>query len=134
MDCRPPTIMISGRGDVDVVVEAIRCGAIDFVEKPFHPDKLLAVIERAVVQSRQFARGREERHAVLARMARLTPRQSQVMQLMLDGKSSKTIAAHLFMSRRTVESHRATVMVKMGAKSLPELARMVALKDPKFNP
>jgi FixJ family two-component response regulator/signal transduction histidine kinase len=127
MDCRPPTIMISGRGEIDVIVEAIRCGAIDFVEKPLHRDKLLGAIERAVVQSRQFEREREDRQTVLARMARLTPRQAQVMQLMLDGKSSKTIAAHLFMSRRTVESHRATVMKKMEAKSLPELARMASL-------
>ena len=135
MDCRPPTIMISGRGDVDVIVEAMRCGAVDFVEKPIHRDKLLAVIERALVQSRQFGRDREERQKVLALIARLTPRQKQVMQLMLDGKSSKTIAAHLFMSRRTVESHRANVMAKMAVKSLPELARMASLtKNPSSNP
>jgi two-component system, chemotaxis family, CheB/CheR fusion protein len=127
MDCRPPTIMFSGRGDVGVVVEAMRFGAIDFVEKPLYRDKLLPLIERAVVQSRKFERNREERQKVLARIACLTPRQEQVMQLMLDGKSSKTIAAHLFMSRRTVESHRANVMTKMAAKSLPELARMASL-------
>ena len=127
--------MISGRGDVDVVVEAMRSGAVDFVEKPIHRDKLLAVIERAVVQSRQFGRDREERQRVLALIARLTPRQKQVMQLMLDGKSNKTIAAHLFMSRRTVESHRATLMTKMAAKSMPELARMASLaKIPSSNP
>jgi len=112
---------------IGVVVEAMRFGAIDFVEKPLYRDKLLPLIERAVVQSRQFERNREERQKVMARIACLTPRQEQVMQLMLDGKSSKTIAAHLFMSRRTVESHRANVMTKMAAKSLPELARMASL-------
>ncbi|HET9396433.1 MAG TPA: response regulator, partial [Nitrospiraceae bacterium] len=127
LGCRPPTIMMSGRSEIAVAVEAMKAGAIDFVEKPFNRSNLRAVVDRALREARDQLKGQTLRQAVLANFAKLTTRQIQVLQLMLEGKSSKMIAAQLFMSQRTVESHRANVMKKMAAKSLPELARMMSV-------
>ena len=127
LGCRPPTIMISGRGEIAVAVEAMKAGAIDFVEKPINRSDLRTAVERALMEARDQLKGQSERQEVLANFAKLTTRQCQVLQLMLEGKSSKMIAAQLFMSQRTVESHRANVMKKMAAKSLPELARMMSV-------
>lgn len=123
----PPTIMISGRGDIHTAVHAMKAGAIDFVEKPLRAEKLLVAIERALSHLVKRQKGHDERQQVLARISALTPRQKQVMDLMLEGKSCKVIAAGLFMCQRTVESHRAKVMKNMGVKSLAELARTVSL-------
>ena len=127
LGCRPPTIMISGRGEIAVAVEAMKAGAIDFVEKPINRSDLRTAVERALTEARNQLKGQTERQEILANFAKLTTRQCQVLQLMLEGKSSKMIAAQLFMSQRTVESHRANVMKKMAAKSLPELARMMSV-------
>ena len=129
MGCRPPTIMISGHADVAVAVEAMKSGALDFVEKPLDPLRLRAAVERALREARNHHEVQTERHEVLIKLGKLSPRQRQVLQLMLEGKSSKVIAAQLFMSQRTVESHRANVMKKMTAKSLPELTRMVSVAN-----
>jgi two-component system, chemotaxis family, CheB/CheR fusion protein len=129
MGCRPPTIMISGHADVAVAVEAMKSGALDFVEKPFDPPSLQAAVERALTEARNQHEVQTERQEVLMKLGKLSARQQQVLHLMLEGKSSKVIAAQLFMSRRTVESHRANVMKRMSAKSLPELARMVSVAN-----
>lgn len=129
MGCRPPTIVISGHADVAVAVEAMKAGALDFVEKPLDPRSLRAVVERALTEARNQHEVQAERHEALIKLEKLSQRQRQVMQLMLEGKSSKVIAAQLFMSQRTVESHRAKVMKKMSVKSLPELTRMVSVAD-----
>jgi two-component system, chemotaxis family, CheB/CheR fusion protein len=134
MGCRPPTIMISGRGDIAVAVEAMKAGASDFVEKPFNRADLRTIVERALLEARDQHKLQTQRQQVLANFARLTTRQRQVLQLMLEGRSSKMIAAQLFMSQRTVESHRANVMKKMEAKSLPELARMVSVAKADAHP
>ena len=105
----------------------MKAGAIDFVEKPFNRSGLRTVVERALKEARDQHKRQMERQEVLANFAKLTTRQSQVLQLMLEGKSSKMIAAQLFMSQRTIESHRANVMKKMATKSLPELARMISV-------
>ena len=127
MDRCPPTIMISGRGDIHTAVHAMKAGAVDFVEKPLRAERLFSTIERALSQLTERQKGRGERQQVLARISSLTPRQKQVMDLMLEGKSSKMIAACLFMCQRTVESHRAKVMKNMSVKSLAELARVVSM-------
>jgi two-component system CheB/CheR fusion protein len=129
MGCRPPTIMISGHGDVAAAVEAMKSGALDFVEKPFDPVSLRAAVERALTEARNQNEVQTERQEVLIKLGKLSTRQRQVLHLMLEGNSSKVIAARLFMSQRTVESHRANVMKKMSAKSLPELARMVSVSN-----
>jgi two-component system CheB/CheR fusion protein len=129
MGCRPPTIVISGHADVAIAVEAMKSGALDFVEKPLDPLSLRAAVERALTEARNQHEVQTERHEALIKLEKLSARQRQVLQLMLDGKSSKVIAAQLFMSQRTVESHRAKVMKKMSAKSLPELTRMVSVAN-----
>lgn len=126
MGWRPPTIVISGHADVGLAVEAMKAGALDFVEKPLDPTRLRAAVERALAEARNQHEVQAERNEVAIKLGKLSPRQRQVLHLMLEGKSSKVIAAQLFMSQRTVESHRANVMKKMSAKSLPELARMIS--------
>jgi two-component system CheB/CheR fusion protein len=125
----PATVMISGRGDIATVVQAMKAGALDFVEKPIVRHELMKIVDRALADSKELRRDWQEHQQVASRLAMLTERQRQVMALMLEGLSSKTIGSRLFMSRRTVESHRANIMVKMSAKSLPELARMVSKHD-----
>jgi FixJ family two-component response regulator len=127
MGHRPPTIVISGRADIAVAVEAMKAGAVDFVEKPLNSSSLRVAVERALTQARHQHETTTERQEILGNLAKLSTRQRQVLHLMLEGKSSKTIAAQLFMSQRTVESHRANVMKKMNTKSLPELARKVSV-------
>src|SRR5687768_9821597 len=100
LGCRPPTIMISGRGEIAVAVEAMKAGAIDYVEKPFNSSELRMVVERALKEAGDQHKRQTERQEVLANFAKLTTRQSQVLQLMLEGNSSKMIAAQLFMSQR----------------------------------
>ena len=107
----------------------MKSGALDFVEKPFDPVSLRAAVERALTEARNQNEVQTERQEVLIKLGKLSTRQRQVLHLMLEGNSSKVIAARLFMSQRTVESHRANVMKKMSAKSLPELARMVSVSN-----
>src|SRR4029079_12029447 len=96
----------------------------DFVEKPFHHGELLASVERALEQSRDSSKLLAWREGAGNPMADLTPRQRQIMDLVLAGHPSKNIAADLGISQRTVETHRASIMKKTGAKSLPALARL----------
>jgi len=121
---RLPAIMITGDGDVPMAVQAMKAGALDFVEKPFHHGELLASVERALEQSRDSSKLLAWREAAANHMAALTPRQRQIMDLVLAGHPSKNIAADLGISQRTVETHRASIMKKTGAKSLPALARL----------
>ena len=118
-----PTIMMTGSSDVDIAVAAMKAGACDFIEKPVSRDALLASINRAIAQSHDIGIVQALKDTAASRIAELTPRQHQVMDLVLAGHPSKNIAADLGISQRTVENHRAAVMHKMVAKSLPELAR-----------
>ena len=118
-----PAIMMTGNGDVDLAVAAMKAGACDFIEKPVSRDALLATIDRAIAQSHDIGIVQALQEAAAGHIAELTLRQHQVMDLVLAGHPSKNIAADLGISQRTVENHRAAVMHKMGAKSLPELAR-----------
>jgi two-component system, chemotaxis family, CheB/CheR fusion protein len=122
---RLPAIMITGDGDVQMAVRAMRAGAADFIEKPIGREELLASIARALEQTRDSAKLSAWREAAVARIATLTTRQRQIMDMVLAGHPSKNIAADLGISQRTIENHRAAIMKKTGSKSLPALIRLV---------
>ena len=117
-------ILITGNGDVPMAVQAMRAGALDFIEKPIDAPDLLARIRRAIDHSHDAGTLSEWRDDAARRIAGLTPRQREVMDLVLAGYPSKNIAADLAISQRTVENHRASIMRKTGARSLPALARL----------
>jgi len=119
-----PAIMITGNGDVAIAVEAMKAGASDFIEKPIKRTELLVSVDRALEQSRDAGKLSAWREDAANHVARLTQRQRQVMDMVLAGHPSKNIAADLGISQRTVENHRASIMKKMGVKSLPALARL----------
>jgi two-component system CheB/CheR fusion protein len=121
---RLPAIMITGHSDVPMAVEAMKAGAIDFIEKPVSRVELLASVDRALEQSRDSSKVREWQADAAAQMAGLTPRQREIMDRVLAGQPSKIIAADLGISQRTVENHRASIMTKTGTRSLPALARL----------
>jgi two-component system CheB/CheR fusion protein len=119
-----PTIMITGASDVQVVVQAVKAGASDFIEKPIGRTELLESIERAFEQSQDSGKLAAWRESAADHIASLTARQRQIMEMVLAGHPSKIIAANLAISQRTVENHRASIMKKTGSKSLPALARL----------
>ena len=127
---RLPAIMITGQGDVPMAVEAMKAGAVDFIEKPIGRDELFASIEHALEHTRDSAKWSVRREAAATRLAGLTARQRQIMELVLAGHPSKNIAADLGISQRTVENHRAAVMKKTGSHSLSALIRLVLAADP----
>jgi two-component system CheB/CheR fusion protein len=119
-----PVIMITDRSDIGFAVEAMKAGAVDLITKPVGGAALIACIMRALAGGR-LASGKEaDRGEALHHFEALTPRQRQVMALVLSGHPSKNIASDLGISRRTVENHRAAIMRKSGSKSLPALARL----------
>jgi two-component system response regulator FixJ len=120
-----PVIVMTGHGDVPIAVAALKAGAVDFLEKPFDDERLITAVRVALA-----AGGDARRHAasvaeVAVRLASLTKREREVLDLLVAGNPNKTIAYDLGASPRTVEVHRARVMEKMGARSLAELVRMV---------
>jgi two-component system CheB/CheR fusion protein len=121
---RLPAVMITGNSDVPMAVRAMKAGVADFIEKPISRDELLASVARALEQSRDSSKLTARREAAARHVAGLTPRQHQIMELVLAGHPSKNIAADLGISQRTVENHRASIMKKTGAKSVPALARL----------
>lgn len=127
-----PAIVITGHGDVPMAVEAMRAGALDFIEKPFEDQVLIDAIERAATQIEETHSASDDTAAIQARIRDLTDREQQVLAGVVAGHANKTIAYDLNISPRTVEVHRANVMAKMHAKSLPELVRMALAV--KFSP
>ena len=119
-----PVILITGHGDVDMAVAAIKDGAFDFIEKPFDEARLLASVRQAVNQGKQREATAADLEELQSRFNTLSVRQRQVMELVVVGLSSKEIAIKLNISSRTVESHRAWVMERIGARNLAELIRM----------
>ena len=119
-----PAIMITGNSDVTIAVEAMKAGASDFIEKPISRGELLICVERALEQSRDSSKLLAWHDEAASHVADLTPRQREIMELVLAGHPSKNIAADLCISQRTVENHRAAIMKKTGSKSLPALARL----------
>jgi two-component system CheB/CheR fusion protein len=127
----PPTIMITGVGDVPTAVEAMKAGALNFIEKPVSAQGLLESVGRALEHGRDVGKRLAWRDAAAKLLANLTPRERQIMDLVLAGVANKNIAAQLHISQRTVENHRAAVMKKTGSKSLPVLVRLVAAASDK---
>ncbi|MGE5270440.1 MAG: response regulator FixJ [Thiohalocapsa sp.] len=119
-----PLIVITGHGDVPLAVRAMKAGAVDFIEKPFSADAILASLDAALGRLRTSAGEDPQAAAASARIALLSPREREVLQGLLAGLPNKSIAYDLAISPRTVEIHRARVMDKMGARSLSELIRM----------
>lgn len=119
-----PAIVISGHGDVPMAVEAMKAGALDFIEKPFEDEALIEAIRRAAERLADKPAEPDDVAALHARLDELSERERQVLSGVVAGLPNKTIAADLNISPRTVEVHRANVMFKMQAKSLPELVRM----------
>lgn len=122
---RIPSIVITGHGDVAMAVEAMKAGAIDFLEKPFEDEVIIRAVARAMEELEKRPGLRDDIADIRERLAQLSERETQVMQGVVAGQSNKTIACSLDISPRTVEVHRANVMAKMNCKSLPELVRMV---------
>ena len=119
-----PTMMITGHSDVAIAVQAMKAGASEFIEKPIARLDLLAAVARALDQARDATSSSAWRTRANAKIATLTSRQHEILELVLAGHPSKNIAADLGISQRTVENHRASIMKKTGAKSLPALARL----------
>ncbi len=125
-ECNLPTIILTGHGDVPAAVRAFKQGAIDFVQKPYDPPELLRCIRAAVERHRQLCEREVTRRDVEARAAKLSPREREIMNLVVDGLANKQIAARLRIAERTVEDHRARVMRTMGVDSVAQLVWLVA--------
>lgn len=121
-----PVIVLTGHGNVQVAVHAMKAGAVDFIEKPFNNELLLDRVQKAVAKSVDTYEDRIKRDEILNRRKLLTPRERQVLDLVVAGESNKGIARHLHISEKTVEIHRANVMGKMQAKSLADLVKIVS--------
>lgn len=124
-DAMLPAIVITGHGDVQMAVEAMKSGAIDFIEKPFSDDVLIESIARAAGRAAERVQSDAALDLVRQRVASLSERERQVLRGVVAGQANKTIAHQLGISPRTVEVYRAGLMGKMQAKSLPDLVRMV---------
>jgi two-component system response regulator FixJ len=125
-----PVIVITGHGDVPLAVEAMKWGAVDFLEKPFDDDVLLASVRAALNRSEESAAVEAERAEIRARIAALTQRERDVLEGLVAGHPNKIIAFKLEISPRTVEIYRANLMTKMKAGSLSELVRMALVAAP----
>ena len=120
-----PIIVLTGHGNVPTSVRALKAGAVDFLQKPV-PPKVLVERIRAAIEADRHARDTATEHDdVRSRAARLTPREREVMKLLVDGKTTKEIAYDLHLSARTVEAHRRTVLRKMNVTSAAQLVRVV---------
>lgn len=118
-----PVIVITGHGDIAMAVHALKNGAADFIEKPCDDDRVLSAIREALARQEVLAEeiGLDE---LIRRRESLSPREGEVMDLLVDGQLNKVIGARLGISERTVEIHKSKMMQKMGARGLAELVRM----------
>ena len=119
-----PVIFVTGHGDVPMAVQAMKEGAFEFVQKPFRDQDLLDRINHALEQDKENRSTLARRADVLHRVDSLTPREKQVMAMVVDGAANKVVAIDLGLSERTVEIHRAKVMEKMGARSVAHLVKL----------
>lgn len=119
-----PVLIMTGHGDVPLAVNAMKLGAVDFLEKPFEDDRLISMIDVALKQAGSGARTEAVTADIAARIASLSPRERQIMEGLVAGLSNKLIAREYNISPRTIEVYRANVMTKMQAASLSELVRL----------
>lgn len=119
-----PTIFLTGAADIPVAVAAMRAGAVDFIEKPFDNEDLLARVRQAILWQQQQRLSTEESHELARRLATLSPREHEVLEQIVAGKTSKEIARILGGSHRTIDIHRTHLMEKMAAQTLADLVRM----------
>jgi two-component system response regulator FixJ len=124
-----PVIFITGHGDVRMAVEAVQQGAFDFLQKPFREQELIDRVQRALARDQELRTQLAEREKIRERLASLTPREREILDLVTEGKANKVMAAQLGVSQRTVEIHRAHLMEKMHAASLAQLVRMTMAAD-----
>ncbi|OEY66964.1 response regulator FixJ [Marinobacter sp. X15-166B] len=125
-----PIIFVTGHGDVPMAVDAMKEGAVDFIQKPYREEALLEKIEQALKLDQKQRETLSEKQEILRRVNTLTPRETEIMGRMIAGQANKVIAIELEISQRTVEIHRSRVMHKMGTHSLAHLVRMVlSVKD-----
>ncbi len=125
-----PIIFVTGHGDVPMAVDAMKEGAVDFIQKPYREEALLEKIEAALAQDLEQRKTLDEKQEIIRRVKSLTPREHEIMDRMIAGQANKVIAIELEISQRTVEIHRSRVMHKMGTHSLAHLVRMVlSVKD-----
>jgi two-component system, LuxR family, response regulator FixJ len=128
-----PVLIMTGHGDVPLAVEAMKLGAVDFLEKPFEDDRVIGLIDIALKQAESGARSEAATLDIATRIEGLSPRERQVMEGLVAGLSNKLIAREYDISPRTIEVYRANVMTKMEAGSLSELVRLAmragAIKD-----
>jgi two-component system response regulator FixJ len=125
-----PAIVITGHGDVQMAVEAMKNGAYDFIEKPFSDEVLISSIERAAAAAASRLQEEADLERIRDRLAALSERETQVLGGVVAGRPNKSIAFDLGISPRTVEVYRASLMAKMNARSLPDLVRMVLAVAP----
>jgi two-component system response regulator FixJ len=126
---RVPIIFITGHGDVQMAVRAVQAGAFDFIEKPFNDQDLLDRMQRAISFDSERRERDTQRAQLGALFTSLTPREREVMDLVVEGMSNKAVANTLGLSAKTVEVHRAKVMEKMNARSVSDLVRMSMLNN-----
>lgn len=122
-----PVIFLSAHGDVPMASQAFKAGAVDFLEKPFNDEMLLNRVREALDRDHRFRDRMAWEAGIRERFSRLTPREQEVMARVVHGKSNKEIGRELGVSHRTIDVHRARVMEKMGARTLPELVAMGVL-------
>ncbi len=120
-----PVIIITGYGEVPTAVQAMKEGAVDFLEKPFNAQVLVDQVQKAIAKDAQIRKKHALQQAISVRLALLTPREREVTDLVIAGKPNKAIASELGLSPKTIESHRARVMEKMEVDSVAELVALV---------
>lgn len=125
MESTLPIIFVTAHGDVPMAVEAVKAGALDFVQKPFRDQELLDKIQEALEVDARGRADRKDLAGIRLRLESLTPRETEVMDLVVSGEPNKNIARALAISQRTVEIHRARVMEKMQVRSVPMLVQLV---------
>lgn len=125
----PPIIFITAHGEIPLAIQAMRAGAVDFIEKPFSPQALLERIREAIERDRENRRDQTRAAAVQERMTQLTDREREIMRFLASGQSTKQIAQQLSISSKTVDNHRARILEKMKVDNPTQLAHLIALLD-----